>query len=389
MTLRPTSRVRNAERSSIRVMYDLAEQSDRDLVRLEVGEPDFDTPAHVTDAAISALEAGETHYTPNAGYPELRTAIAGSLATRYGTDLSPAGISVTVGGMEALHLAMLAVVESGSEVVLPTPSWPNHPMQTLLADGRPVEVPLSPAEGYALDSDAVIERFGPDTAAVVLCSPSNPTGRVFEPEAIRAVVEAAADHDVAVLADEVYLGLTYDRDPRGVHAICDETDHVLTIGSCSKTYAMTGWRVGWLGGEEGLVDDVNKIHESTTACASSVAQYAALAALTGPQEPVDELFDAFRERRGYVVDRIAAIDGLSAPDPQGAFYAFLDIDLPGSSLDIAKTLLTDYGVVLAPGDGFAEPSPGHLRLSFAASLAELERGFDRLERALEDRRTDR
>ncbi|GAB7094331.1 pyridoxal phosphate-dependent aminotransferase [Halolamina litorea] len=380
----PTERVRACERSKIRVMFDLAEAADRDLVRLEVGEPDFDTAEHVVDAACEAARTGETHYTSNAGLPELRAAISDTLEREFEVEYDADQLTVTNGGMEALHLAILATVEDGEEVVIPSPSWPNYWTQTRLADGVPVEVPMAEETGYALDADRVIDAMSDDTAAVILCSPSNPTGQVFDPEPMRAVVEAAADHDAYVLADEVYLGLTYDRDPTGLAALTGHPDHLLTIGSCSKAYAMTGWRVGWLGGPTELVDEATKIHESTTACAGSVAQHAAIAALTGPQEPVEEMYEAFAERREYVAERVADMEGVSAPTPDGAFYAFLDVDLPGSSLEVAKRLLREQDVVLAPGDGFGEAGEGKLRLSFANSLDRLEKGLDGIEAAVRD-----
>ncbi|GAB7013939.1 pyridoxal phosphate-dependent aminotransferase [Halolamina salina] len=380
----PTERVRACERSKIRVMFDLAEAADRDLVRLEVGEPDFDTPEHIVDAAAEAARAGETHYTSNAGLPELREAISETLDREYDVRYDPEQFVVTNGGMEALHLAVLSVLGAGEELLIPSPSWPNYWTQARLADGVPVEIPMPEETGYALDAERVIERMGEETGAVVLCSPANPTGQLHDPDEMRAVVDAAAEHDAYVIADEVYLGLTYDRDPVGLAALTDHPEHVLTVGSCSKTYAMTGWRVGWLGGPQEMIDEVTKIHESTTACAGSVAQHAAIAALTGPQEPVEEMYDAFAERREYVADRIESIDGVSAPTPDGAFYAFLDVDLPGSSLDIAKRLLREQDVVLAPGDGFGEAGEGKLRLSFANSLEQLEKGLDGIEAAVRE-----
>jgi aspartate aminotransferase len=384
----PTERVRACERSKIRVMFDLAEAADRDLVRLEVGEPDFDTPEHIVEAAAEAARAGETHYTSNAGLPALREAIADTLHREYAVEYDPGELTVTNGGMEALHLAVLATVEEGDELLIPSPAWPNYWTQARLADGVPVEIPMPQEDGYALDADRVIDRMSDDTGAVVLCSPSNPTGQVYEPEPMRAVVEAAAEHDAYVIADEVYLGLVYDRDPVGVAALTGHPDHVLTVGSCSKTYAMTGWRVGWLGGPVDLVDEATKIHESTTACAGSVAQHAAIAALTGPQEPITEMYESFAERREYVARRVGAMDGVSCPTPDGAFYAFLDVDLPGSSLDIAKRLLREQDVVLAPGDGFGTAGEGKLRLSFASSLEDLEKGLDGIEAAVQEHRDE-
>ena len=377
----PTARVQACERSRIRVMFDLAEESNDDLVRLEVGEPDFDTPDHITEAAFDAARSGETHYTSNAGLPPVRRAVSETLEREYDVEHAPEEVLVTVGGMEALHLAMLSTVEPGEEVLIPTPGWPNYRAQARLADGVPVEVPM-PAPDFDLDADRVREAMGPDTAAVVVCTPANPTGRVADPETVRAVVDAAAENGAYVVADEVYAGLTYDRDPVGVAGTTDHPSHVLTVGSCSKTYAMTGWRVGWLAGDRSIVDQATKVRESTTACTSSVAQHAALAALTGPQEPVTEMYEAFRDRRNYVADRVAKMDGVDCPYPEGAFYAFLNVEGETESLPLAKRLLREAGVVLAPGDGFGDVGEGHLRLSFANSMDRLETGFDRIEGAL-------
>ncbi|QLD85872.1 aminotransferase class I/II-fold pyridoxal phosphate-dependent enzyme [Natronomonas halophila] len=378
----PTDRVRRAERSQIRVMFDLAESVDRELVRLEVGEPDFNTPEHVVEAAAEAAREGATHYTSNAGLPECRRAISDAMASDYGVEHAIDEIVVTVGGMEALHLAVLATVGPGEKLLYPGPSWPNYETQAFLADGEPVEVPMPVEEGYDLDADRLIQRMGPETGAVILTTPSNPTGRVFDPEPIRAVVAAAADCGAHVIADEVYAGLTYDREPRGIAALTGHPDHVLTVGSCSKTYAMTGWRLGWLAGEKSIIGEVTKIRESTTACASSVSQHAAIAALTGPQEPFEEMYAAFERRRDYVGDRLDDMDGVSAPRPEGAFYAFLDYDADAEALDFAKYLLKEHGVVLAPGSGFGEAGAGRLRLSFANSMDRLEEGLDRLERGV-------
>ena len=378
----PTDRVRRTDRSSIRVMFDLAERHDGDPVRLEVGEPDFDTPQHVVDAAAQAAREGATHYTSNAGLPSCRQAISETLADEFGVGHDPDEIVVTVGGMEALHLAVLSTVSPGEELLVPGPTWPNYETQAILADGTFREVPMPAESGFALDADRVVEAMSDDTAAVVLTTPSNPTGQVFDREACRAVVEAAADHDAYVIADEVYLGLTYDGAAEGIAAYTGHPDHVLTVGSCSKAYAMTGWRLGWLAGDRQVIDEVVTIHESTTACASSVAQHAAIAALTGPQEPFEEMYEAFRRRRDLVVDRVEAIDGLSCPRPEGAFYAFLDPGIGDDSLEFAKYLLREHGVVLAPGDGFGVTAPGRLRLSFANSIDRLEEGFDRIEAGL-------
>ncbi|GGL55628.1 pyridoxal phosphate-dependent aminotransferase [Halocalculus aciditolerans] len=384
MTGQITERVRGVERSSIRAMFDRAERRGGDLVRLEVGEPDFDTPEHIVEAAVDAARSGETHYTPNAGTLELREAISGKLAADRGATFDPeTEIMATVGAMEALHLALLGTAEYGDEVVIPTPAYPNYEAQAKLADATPVNVPLDEERGFELDPDRVRDAISEDTAAVVLNSPANPTGRVFDRDAALDVVAAAAEHDAWVVADEVYMGLTYDGPTRSLAADAD-TDNVLVVDSVSKQYAMTGWRVGWLAGPERLVSELTKIHEATTACPSSVGQKAATAALTGDHDPIDAMYDAFHERRDYVADRIDDIDGIHAAAPEGAFYAFIDVSAFGDDLAIAEELCDDYGVVLAPGSGFGPGGDGSLRLSFANSLENLEAGLDRIESFVAD-----
>ncbi|PSQ51197.1 aminotransferase class I/II [Halobacteriales archaeon SW_8_65_20] len=375
--MRPTTRVRRCDRSSIRVLFDLAERTDGDLVRLEVGEPDFDTPEHAKEAAVAAIDGGATNYTSNAGLAALRTAIADTLAREYDHAYDSDDVLVTTGGMEALHLACLSVLEPGDDLLIPSPGWPNYWTQARLADATPVEIPMP--FPYDLDADRVIDQMGPDTGAVMLCSPSNPTGRVFENDAVARVIDAAREHDAYVIADEVYASLTYDRDPVGMATLAGDSAHVITVGSCSKSHAMTGWRVGWLATESDVIDEATKIRESTTASTPTPSQHAALAALDGSQEPVREMQTAFADRRDYVADRLADMTGVTAPRSQGAFYAFLDPDGYDDSMALAKELVTDAGVVLAPGSGFGDAGAGKLRLSFANSLDRLETGLDRLD----------
>ena len=370
------------ERSAIRVMFDLAAEAERngmDPVRLEVGEPDFNTPEHATEAGFEAARGGATDYTESAGIRPLRDAIADRLG-EYGLTHTPDEIVVTTGGMEALHVTDLAVVDPGEEVIVPTPAWPNYAIHAALAGGSVRAVPTPPP--YDLDADRVINAMGPDTAAVMLTTPSNPTGRVYDEQPIQRVVAAAADHDAYVIADEVYAGLTFDREPRGVAAMTGMPDHVITIGSLSKTHAMTGWRLGWLAAAPAIVETTTAVREATTSCPAAPAQHAAQAALTGPRDPEQAMYDAFRRRRSYVVDRLAEINDVSAPRPEGAFYAFVDVDGADDGLELAKYLLREGGVALAPGTAFAERTTGRVRLSFANSMDRLEEGLDRLEQAL-------
>jgi aspartate aminotransferase len=388
---RVAERVRGIEPQQIRVMFDRAAEAEAagaaDLVHLELGEPDFETPTHVVEAAHEAAMAGRTNYTHNAGVAKLRDAVADRLSGP-GRPVDPASeVVVTTGGVEALYLTLLAVADPGEEVVVPTPAWPNPISGAKLGGADPVTVPMPAERGYEPDPAPIVDAIGPETAAVSLTSPSNPTGRVVPRGAIERVVDAAVEHDAFVLADEVYRELTFEETPPRVADVAspDEREWVVTVGSVSKTYAMTGWRVGWLAGPADVCSQVTKIHESTTSCVNTPAQYAALAALTGPQDPVREMRLAFRERRDYVVERLDEVPAVSVARPEGAFYAFVDVSaLDGSSMDVATRLLDEYGVVAAPGSAFGAGGEGHLRFSFANSRDRLAAGLDRFESMVRD-----
>ncbi|MFA9515719.1 pyridoxal phosphate-dependent aminotransferase [Halopenitus sp. H-Gu1] len=378
---RLSERVDAVEPQQIRVMFDLAEQQDGDLVHLELGEPDFETPEHIVEAASEAARNGRTKYTSNAGIHELRSAIATKLSSEGGREIDPDNeVLVTTGGVEALHLSIHAVADPGDEVVVPTPAWPNVIEQARLAGAVPVEVPMPAENDFEPDTEAILEAIGPDTAAVSLTAPSNPTGRVIPEAGIERIVEAAAEHGAYVLADEVYRELTYEDIPPRIERITDHEEWVLSINSLSKTYAMTGWRVGWVTGPADVIEVMTTIHEYTTSCVNTPAQYAGIAALTGPHEPIDRMKETFQSRREYVLERLAEIPAVSAGRPEGGFYVFIDVSaLEGSSMAIAKRLLREYGVVTAPGTAFGKGGEGHLRISFANDIDRIELGLDRFE----------
>lgn len=382
---RLSQRAADIEYSPIRQMFErAAEYEDTDLVHLEIGEPDFDTPEHIVKAATTAASNGETHYTSTAGLEELRRAIA----SRPGGSVTfdpESEISVTTGGMEALYAALQSVVDPGEEVIVPTPTWPNYFTQIRLAGGSPVELPLPAERGFDLEPSRVTDAITPNTAAIVFSTPSNPTGQAFDADAVREVVAAAAARDCYVIADEVYDSLVYTDHRTGIAGYTDKDDYLLTVNSCSKRYAMTGWRVGWLAGPSDIVAAATKMRGFLTACPPSVSQHAALAALTGPQTPAEEMAETFEQRRDFMIEKIREMPHVSAPEPDGAMYVFLDVStLPGTSAAIAKRLLDDYRVVTAPGEGFGNAGNGYLRLSFANSLDRIEEGLERIEALVTD-----
>ncbi|MDZ7701884.1 MAG: aminotransferase class I/II-fold pyridoxal phosphate-dependent enzyme [Halobacteriales archaeon] len=290
-------RATGIDQIAIREMYELANARGGDLVRLEIGEPDFDTPEHVLDAADEAARGGATHYTSNAGIPELREAIAEKTERDHGLAVDPDAVVAAAGATEAILLTLLATAEPGDEVVIPTPCWPQYRLQTQLVGASPVEVPLAAEDGFDLDADRVIDAMGPATSAVLLNSPSNPTSRCYDPDAVARVAAAAAEHDAHVLLDEVYASLDFAGDGRSLAADLD-ADNVVVINACSKQYAMTGWRLGWLIASPPLVEAATTLHPGTSTCASSVSQHAGVAALSGPQAPAERMHEAFRERAG-------------------------------------------------------------------------------------------
>lgn len=363
----------------MRAMADLALAQDHDVVNLAFGDPDFDTPDHVVDAAMAAAENGNTHYTSNFGIEALRNAIATEYAAEGVTVDPEREVAVTTGAIQGLSFAILALTDPGDEVVVPTPAWPSYFTQVGVATASLETVSLDRANGFALDGQRVADAIGDETAAVVLSTPSNPTGQVYDADAIATVVDAAAAHDAWVIADEVYWRLVYD-DPFESIAAQTDYDRIVVANSASKTYAMTGWRVGWLLGPEPFIESMAQLHQAFSTCASSVSQHALLAALEGPQDPIREMQTAYAERRQYVVDRIESIPGIEAPAPRGGFYVFPDVrELGESSLDVARRLVEEAGVVTAPGVGFGDAGEGHLRISFASSLDELATAFDRIE----------
>jgi len=376
-----SERAMSSAPSPIREMFDLTSKYEgNDLVSLAIGEPDFTTPSHIIEAASNAAKNGATHYTHNAGIFELREAISQKMIAENNVKFDPnSEIIVTNGAMEAIFLALLSTINPGDEVIFPTPCWPNYFSQVKLIGGIPVMAPLPESTGFQLDSKIVIEKISENTAAIVLNSPNNPTGVVYDEKELYKVVNAAFENNIYVISDEVYEGLTYEGSSASLASYVDHPENILVINSSSKKYAMTGWRLGWLAGDENIISASTKFHQSTTSSASSVSQMAALAAITGDQKPIQEMKKEFQLRRDYVVNRINNIKGVSCPHPGGAIYVFLNVgSLNGSDSDIAKRLLMDYGVATVPGSGFgAEGS--YIRLSIASSIDQLKKGLDKIE----------
>ena len=358
-------RIAGIDISGIRKAFETASG---DFFNLGLGEPDFDTPAHIKEAAIRALNAGFTSYTSNKGIEELRAAICDKLKRDNNFSASPEEIIVTSGASEALHIALLAVVERGDEVLIPNPGFVSFAPLTTLAEAKPVGVPLSESEDFTMPSEAVKEKITPKTKAMIINTPANPTGAVESEENIKALVDVAHDHRITIISDEVYEHLIYD----GLKHVSPArySDEVITVNAVSKTYAMTGFRLGYLAAREEYVEQMLKIHQYIQACASSISQHAALAAISGPQDGVAEMRGEFKRRRDFAVDALHDME-MAFNTPKGAFYIFPRV---GDEQDFVDRL-KQRKVIVTPGSAFGTMGKNHVRISYAASFDDLKRAF--------------
>jgi aspartate/methionine/tyrosine aminotransferase len=357
----------------------------RDVISFSLGEPDFPTPAHVVEAAAAACrDPRNHHYTANPGLPELREAIAADTLVHSGLTVSPKQVLVTNGGKQAVYLAMSAMLDPGDEVLIPSPYWVTYPEAVRLAGGVPVEVPWS--DGFLLDLEHLERAATPRTKLLVFVSPSNPTGTVHTESQIRELGGWAGERGIWVLTDEIYQRLVYD-DARFVSmpAVAPELeDRWLVVNGVAKTYAMTGWRVGWLIGPSDVVTAADNHQSHLCSNVSNVSQRAALAALTGPTEPIEAMRTAFDGRRRLMLKMLSSIPSVHTTEPKGAFYVFPDfrrfLDRFTSTIELAEWALETAEVATVPGEAFG--APGYLRLSYALSEEDLAKGINRLRSAL-------
>ncbi len=375
-----STRARNIKISATKLMPMLAAGMG-DCVSLGQGVPSFGTPAHVVEAVCRALRdspaAGK--YSLQPGMPELRWAVAERLAVEKGLSANPeTEIAITVGGMEALLCAVLCLCERGDEVLVPEPFYPSHVEQVLLAEGVPVLVPLKRAD-WSLDPDAVAAAVTPRTRAIVINSPHNPTGAVFAEKDLLAVAEIALRHDLCLICDDTYDALSYDAPAFSLASVQELRPRLVAVGSFSKRYALTGWRVGFAFAPEPIMAQMLKVHDCTAICAPTPAQIAALASLTGPQGIYHGFVAALAARRNLLAKRLSAMSpAVSFNRPAGAFYAMARYDLPLSPMEVATRLIREAQVITIPGDSFGPGGEKSLRLSCGGEEADIEAGCDRL-----------
>ena len=365
--------------SGIRKFFDIVGEME-DAISLGVGEPDFDTPWHIRDEGIYSLEKGRTHYTSNAGLKELKTEIDRFLTRRYGVSYNPnKEIMVTVGGSEAIDIAMRAMLDPGDEVLIPQPSYVSYVPCAVLANGTPVIIELKEEDEFRLTPEELEAAITPKTKLLVLPFPNNPTGGVMEKSDLEKIAKIIIEHDLFVLSDEIYSELTYLENHVTIASLPGMKERTIVINGFSKSHAMTGWRLGYACGPEPIIKQMLKIHQYAIMCAPTTSQYAAVEALRNGDEDVAGMREEYDGRRRYLLHRFEEM-GLTCFEPFGAFYAFPCIKEFGmTSEEFATELLKQQKLAVVPGTAFGACGEGYLRISYAYSLDNLKKAMDRME----------
>jgi aspartate/methionine/tyrosine aminotransferase len=359
------------------------EAQGRDMIHLQIGEPDFDTPPHIVEAAAKALRDGATHYCPAPGIPELREAAAGYLSRTRGLDIDAGRVLVTPGAKPFLFFGVLATCNPGDEVIYPNPGFPIYESVIRWAGATPVPLPITEDAGFAFSADDLAERLSPRTKLVILNSPANPTGGVVPREVNAEVAKLLHDHDCYILSDEVYSEMVYDgeHDSIATHGLLDRT---ILLDGFSKTFAMTGWRLGYAAVPQELVEPLTRLFINCYSCTPPAFQLAGVAALTGPMDDVRAMIDEFRVRRELVVNGLNDLPGVTCVEPKGAFYAFPNISGTGlKARDLQNQLLEEAGVAMLAGTSFGEYGEGYMRVSYANSPANITAALQKMRELLE------
>ena len=354
------------------------EAQGRDIIHLEIGEPDFPTPQHIVDAGKQALDQGWTHYGPPQGLPELRQAIASYIARTRGVQVGPEHVCVVPGGKPIMFFPMLALLEPGDEVIYPNPGFPIYESMINFLGAKPVPIPLVEERGFSFDLNLLRDRLSAKTKLLILNSPHNPTGGVIPAADIRAIAEMVRDRDLIVLADEIYSRIYFDEAPLSITTLPGMLEKTIILDGFSKTYAMTGWRMGFGVMPEWLVDAVNKLMVNSNSCTASFTQRAGIAALNGPRDCVEAMVAEFRRRRDAIVSGLNEIPGVTCAKPAGAFYVFPNVKGLGmKSSEAEHALLEEGGVAALSGAAFGSFGEGYLRFSYANSIENIRDGLRR------------
>jgi aspartate/methionine/tyrosine aminotransferase len=360
------------------------EATGRSVIHLEIGEPDFDTPSNIREAAKRALDRGATHYTSTVGIPELRTAIAADATVRKHFAVSPDRVVVVPGGKPVMFFTMLALVEEGDEVIYPDPGFPIYESMINYVGGTAVPCPIRQENAFRLDPAELASLVTPRTKLVIINSPANPTGGVSTREDLEQIAAVAREHDLIVMADEIYGRILYEGEHVSIASLPDMVDRTIILDGFSKTYAMTGWRLGYAIVPEKLLMPFSRLIVNSVSCTSAATQWAGVEALTGPQDAVLAMVEEFRARRDLIVDGLNAIPGVSCLRPSGAFYAFPDISGTGlSGAELADRLLQESGVSALAGTAFGHVGRNHLRFSYANSRENIVEAMKRMRAVVE------
>ncbi|MDX2268099.1 MAG: pyridoxal phosphate-dependent aminotransferase [Bryobacter sp.] len=361
----------------------LLEAEGKNIIHLEIGEPDFETPAHVVEAGIEALRNNWTHYSPTLGYEDFRRVIAEHVSATRGVPVDWKETCVVPGGKPMLFFPVMALVEPGDEVIVPNPGFPAYASAVRFAGATPVSIPLIEANDFSFDMKRLRQSISAKTKLLILNSPANPTGGTIPPDDIHEIARLAIEYDFFVLSDEIYSRMYFDDPPRSVFSEPGMKERTILFDGFSKTYAMTGWRLGYGVMPEWLIAAMNKLLVNSVSCSASMTQRAGIAALTGDQAPVDRMMEEFRRRRDLFIAMLNDIPGVHCRLPSGAFYAFPNITGTGlSSQVLADRLLHEAGVACLPGTAFGEFGEGYLRFSYANSLENLEEAVRRFRKLI-------
>lgn len=373
------SKIKEIKPSGIRKFFDIANQIE-DCISLGVGEPDFDTPWRIREEGIYALEKGKTFYTSNSGLFELREAISQYLKRKYDLEYKAEGqILVTIGGSEAIDVALRCLVEDGDEVILPTPCYVSYAPCATLAGAKVVEVPLSMKDGFVLTEEKLRAAITPQSKILLLNYPNNPTGAILKKEDLEAIARVCLENNLFVISDEIYSELCYGFSHYSIAGMEGMQERTLVINGFSKTFSMTGWRLGYVCGPEPIIKEMTKLHQYAIMCAPTTSQFAAIEALKNCDSDVEKMRLTYADRRNYVVRRLEEM-GLSCFMPEGAFYVFPSIEkFKLTSEEFCLELLEQEHVVVVPGTAFGDSGEGFIRISYAYSLADLKTALDRLE----------
>ncbi len=363
-----------------------------DVIGFGAGEPDFDSPEHVKEEAIKAIRQGLTKYTAVGGIDELKDSIIGRLREDHGLEYERSEIIVSIGAKHSLYNLIQVLVDSGDEVIVPAPYWVSYPEQITLAEGTPVILETSEENGFKIEPDELKKHINSSTKALILNYPSNPTGATYNEEELRAIVDVAMDAGIAIISDEIYEKILYNGLKHTPVAALGEDIKKATmlVNGVSKTYSMTGWRIGYAAGDKEVISAMSKLQGQSTSNPTSIAQWAAIAAFSGPHDEIVRRTGEFEERKNYIVERLNRIPGISCFSPQGAFYVFPNVSgfygkeydgkLIKDSLDFTEYILVEAKVAVVPGVAFG--SDDHVRISYATSMDDIVKGMDRMEEAL-------